>query len=819
MPDTPEDAPTQPPLARRVKAAPKRPPAPRTGWWWVALALTALMVLVLTVTVAVSVSAAVAANARATATTARSSPPPTDWATPGVGGPGQTIDFDEAQDTEKVKAFFAKFAVAVGTPNGPPDELFDWSEMTAAVPDDALDPPPGPDGQPRESNWHGRQVVQSELSQWRRWDWAKANVRKVNRRPDNAAVEAIVWHPVRDGKTVFRRWTFTDSPDGLQLLGWEDLRTGITSRDRAYSRAASSLSPNVRKQRQWQFADVTQVHQHIDRRNWEEAKATLDRLKTVRFDGDLQYAVDLAEARYALTHRQFDADDWDQDLAVEILEDVVAKHPERLAAYPLLAEAHLLGEEHLRAIEVCDAYLAVTGDDPDLLTLRGSARAALILTDDAAADFTAALALDRHQPRAVNWQRQQANAAGKKAVAEALATAPDAPALFDSLVEWATRDEDWPAVLALAERYRTLRPKDARWLHPQVEALLHEGKATDALTLMKTALPTVPPADRPPLVTRLTQTLIGFNQAEKVYAAVPSVDAPAAFAVLAQHFEILRGRWANGAVAKEPQEAATKALTELIAAHRKAHPDDPKLALHEGRLLLDSKQYQKAADLLAPAVAKHPFTGDATKDWQSGYHPLLIELVVARYKSGQAVEAYRELKPQPDVFLQLADLIITDKDADGLTRLLDERKKVGGETPDELYWRAETDRIGQRYADAARKYSDYLTNASDEARYVWAARPYLVRCLIRAGDLAAAEKQVKDWPGDMAPNTLRAVLLVKSGKPADAERLLRDQLAPKGWAGHLYTDDDLGPILKGDPAFAVFRKDFPPPDDKPKSPR
>lgn len=774
------------------------------------------MVLILAITVAVSASAAIAAKARSSATP--TPPPYPSFQIP--GGPvidDQPIALDEEQQ-EKVRAFFTQFAAAVRTPDGPSDELFDWTEIASSTPEDALDPPPGPDGLPRESHWHGRLVVQSELSQWKRWDWTKINIRKVTRRPDGAAIEAIVWHPIRDGKTVLRRWTLTESSDGLRLLGWEDLRTGITSRDRAYARAAASLSPSVRKQRQWQFDDVTQIHRSIDKRNWEEAQNTLTRLKAVRFDGALQYPIDLAEARFALLHRQSEVEEWDQDLAVEILEDLVTKHPERLATYPLLAETHLLGEEHQRVIEVCDAYMAVTGDDPDMLALRGSARAALILPDDAAADFTAALALDKYQPRAVNWQRQQANPAGKKAIADVLATAPDAPALFDSLVEWATIDDDWPAVLALAERYRMLRPKDARWLHPQVEALLREGRTADALTAVKAALPTFPSADRPPVVSRLTHTLIQFNLADKVYATVPTADAPAAFQLLAEHFEMRRGRWRNDEVAKEPQEAATKALTDLIAAHRKTHPDDPKLALHDGRLLLDTKQYQKAVAVLTPAVVKHPITGDTAKDWQSGYHSLLHELVHARYKCGQSAEAFRELKPQSDVFFQLADLTITDKDADGLTRLLDERKKVGGETTDEMYWRAEADRIAKRYAEAATKYHKYLTTPGDEMRYLWSARPSLIRCLVMAGDIAAAEKAAADAPANTVPYTLRAVLLVKTGKPADAEQLLRER-ATMGWTGGMYADEDLGPILKGDPAFAVFRKDFPPPDDKPKPPR
>ncbi|HUR55534.1 MAG TPA: tetratricopeptide repeat protein, partial [Gemmataceae bacterium] len=451
----------------------RKPPAPRTGWWWLALALTGLMVLVLAITVAVSVSNAMAAEARrangTTPTTAKSagqSPAPVqDWGVPG----DPNLPLDEEKAVTRVRAFFADLGKAVRDPNGEPDELFTWTEMSEVVPDDAVE---SQVGQLADSISACRQVVQAEVSVWRQWDWGKVDVRKVMRRPDGAALEAIVWHLTRDGKRVKRRWLLTDSGDGMVALGWEDLHTGVTARDRAYAIAAGSLSPSIRRQRQWQLNQMPEIHRLIDQRKWDEARTRLDRIRTVRFDRELSYTVDMAEARLAFRDRISDDGEWDQELAIEILDDLIARHPERLAAYPVLAEVSLESEEYARAIEVCDAYLSVTGDDPDLLSLRGAAKLALVQTDEAAADFQAALALDKYQPRAVNWQRQRADERGKKAVADVLAPAPDPANLFDALVEWAVPEADWPGVLALAERYRQLRPKEARWVSPLIDALL-----------------------------------------------------------------------------------------------------------------------------------------------------------------------------------------------------------------------------------------------------------------------------------------------------------------------------------------------------------
>ncbi len=813
MPDPTDDRPTR----TKTTKPPKRPPAPRTGWWWLALVLTGLLVLVLVlaITAAISVSKTLAAQARANgAPQAKWSPP----IVPGVDARNPfdpNVGVDAEEDEAKVRAFFTRFAAAVRDPNGLPDDLFDWSELAAAVPEDAVP-------ETREAYWYGRLVVQSEHVLWRQWDWAKADVRKVSRRPDGEAIEAVVVHTARDGKTAKRRWTLTESPDGLGVLGWEDLRTGMTARDRAYARAAASTSPSLRRQRNWRYEQVPEVHRLIDQKKWADATTRLNELKAVKFDGDLQYAVDLAEARLALNYRLFDDGDWDDELAVEILEDLVSKHPERLAAYPLLAETHLKAEEYRRAIEVCDACLSVTGPEADVLALRGAAHAALLEHVEAEDDFTAAEKLDLYQPRVMNYRRQMANVAGKRAVADTLATAPDAAALFDALVGWAMSDQDWVGVQALAERYRTLRPKDTRWVHPLVHALLETENVDDAVSVFKAGMQAAKGVERTNLVNKFAHAMIAAEQTDRVYAAVPSPEGRTAFRILAEHHELPRNRWVNDfhpspSITKE-RERTAKALTDLIATHRKAHPDDPFLALHDGRLKYDAGQYKQAAEVMSTALAKLQPTGDMNRDTESGYLPLRRDLVQARYKAGEAMAAFRELNQSAEVFDQLVELLLTDKDSAGLTNLLDARKQAGGETPNEMYWRAEVDRLAKRHADAAKKYGEYL-RADEPGAFQWAARSQRVRCLVRADDIATAGKEVTAAPTDGVPTELRALVLAKSGRNADAEQLLRDSLTARPWANGMYADEDLGPILLG-PDFAAFRRDFPPPADaKPAPPR
>ena len=133
---------------------------------------------------------------------------------------------------------------------------------------------------------------------------------------------------------------------------------------------------------------------------------------------------------------------------------------------------------------------------------------------------------------------------------------------------------------------------------------------------------------------------------------------------------------------KERAKAA-KVLTELIDIHRQAHPDDPFLALHEGRLKYDAGQCKQAAEVMSPVLAKLPRTGDPNRDLESGYLPLRREMILARYKAGEAAVAFRELQPHSEVFAQLVDLLVTDKDASEVHRQV-AREVLAGKRPSSL---------------------------------------------------------------------------------------------------------------------------------------
>jgi tetratricopeptide (TPR) repeat protein len=509
-----------------------------------------LLLLVLVGTGGMALSAMLTAQARTTATTTATAPLPGPT---GEGPLGLPPAPDAEMDEARVKNFFAKIAGRVKNPAWTAEEVFDWSDLLTIAPEDAVETPPPHDGTPRDPLWCVRQVLQQAHADWKTWDWTKARVRKVTRRPDGEAIEAVVWHPTNAGRMVKRRWTLTDTGDDVQILGWEDLRTGLTSRDLAAALAAGSLSPSVRRQRQAWLPDVTVAHRLMDTKRFAEARRVLDRLRTIAFDGDLRYAVDLAEGRLAYADRRSNVGEWDQDLAVEVLEELVEKHPERLAAYWWLIEVHLLGEEWDRVIEVCDALQSVTGDDPDMLAARGEARAALLQAELAEADFAAVLDLDPHHPRALRWRWKQADEIGKKALIDRLATAPDPAGLFEQLVDLANSDDNGAMVKSLAERYRQLRPKDGRWVGPLAEALVRQEKVVDATQVLNEGLPVVPADDRADVVRRFVRVAIDTDQVNNLRLGSEVVPLPLRAVVLVKQ--------GQGAVAE-------KMLRDEIAARR-----------------------------------------------------------------------------------------------------------------------------------------------------------------------------------------------------------------------------------------------------------
>lgn len=773
------------------------------GWQWMALLLTVFMALVVGITgfVVLLESGGPATNPGIVVNAA---PPPAIAGDPFL--PGAMPDevnapwpHAEALLEDEVNRFFVKFGAAVRDPRADFNSFFDFTELTPPDPDAVGLGVPGFDGQVPDPERFAKSLVRNERATWRSWNWDKVSIRRVTKQPNADRYEAIVWHTAKDSSRVKLRWNLIRIEDRLAIVNWENLHTGVT----AWTLTLASANPGRtrRTQNQWQFREVPRVHSLLDVGRTDEAWKVIESLQRVRFTKELEYAVELAEARYWLES------DEPSD-AIAICDDLVKRDPNRLAAYTLLAEACLTADETERVKEVCNTLLSVVGDDPDVLALKAEAHYRLVETDEATAAFETALKLDPYQPIALNWKRRALPAEKKQQTGEWLATAPNPGKLFDPLANAAARDEDWAALAALGQKFRELRPTDSRGSVRLIVAQCQQKKFDSVVAVFRDAIPKLSGAERKKLSDAFYYQMLVVGELTRIYPVLPDELAVVEFRRLGSQFSKPFDYPASDEKNSERFKTNAQSLRQLIDQHRKRFADDIWLAYFEGRLKQVGNDHAGAAEQFAAVLKKVRYSDDGERDYETGYTEVRQSQTKSLHKLGRGFEALRDLKPTTEVFAQLAFDYVTDKNSDGLKKLLAERMKLDPPQEDLAYWQGEMHWLKKEYVEAAAKFRDHL-DSSDQHRYRWSASERLVRSLVRAKKLEGAAEAldtVRNLP------SLRILVAAAGGNSEEAERLLRETLEEMPHMKDvLYNDEDLGPILRGD-SFRQFREDFPPPN-------
>jgi hypothetical protein len=228
-----------------------------------------------------------------------------------------------------------------------------------------------------------------------------------------------------------------------------------------------------------------------------------------------------------------------------------------------------------------------------------------------------------------------------------------------------------------------------------------------------------------------------------------------------------------------------------------------------------AKDYAAADRKLAEGMATLRFTGDPDADWASGYMLFRGGRVLAKYRLGEGLTAYRDLRPTDATFDQLAWLYRDDRDAKGLQALIDAHRTAHPGEPAGDYWQAQIHWDKKAYAEAVRHLRRYLGAVSGSApqkypQYQWTANDQVVRGLVRTNRPADARKHL-DGMGEAAPPALRALALAAAGDHGAARSLLVETAEKENWrVAGFYADPDLGPVLTRD-EYRAFRDKFPPP--------
>jgi len=150
-------------------------------------------------------------------------------------------------------------------------------------------------------------------------------------------------------------------------------------------RDPSANSDHVKAREQYQFHELPRLHAEIEAGQLAEARRRLERLQRVRWEKELQYAVDLAECRLTLAEPP-DYDDYENEIGPGQLRDLIQREPSR---------SRLISTWRNRTSKPSSTPKPSSGRGLpdrrrrrcDVLAIRGEAAYAMVLNDTARADF------------------------------------------------------------------------------------------------------------------------------------------------------------------------------------------------------------------------------------------------------------------------------------------------------------------------------------------------------------------------------------------------------------------------------------------------
>jgi predicted Zn-dependent protease len=253
----------------------------------------------------------------------------------------------------------------------------------------------------------------------------------------------------------------------------------------------------------------------------------------------------------------------------------------------------------------------------------------------------------------------------------------------------------FPSLLeTLAQAMRKLAPEFAPADYYLALSRARTGQSQEALALFKSALAKEPDEEgRRRYEEGFFKVMASVGKAAEVYADAP--DGRAAFRLLAP--EAMRHYQLEG-------------LRRLVNAHAKKHADDPLLPLYRAEVYVKEGRYALAEKAFAAALAARPD--------QETLKPFRPSRVLARYHTGQALSAYREIGPRQDTFLQLAHLCMGEEDFAGLQALLDEHAKNDPDSLEILRFRSRLKLRHGQVAEATALFKSALAKADYQQREV-----------------------------------------------------------------------------------------------------
>ena len=551
----------------------------------------------------------------------------------------------------------------------------------------------------------------------------------------------------------------------------------------------------------------------------------------VEFRNAIQIAPGRADAR--MLNARVDERLGDYRDALALYQSAVEAEPDNPAAHAGLGRLYVLAGQPQRALDAINVVLVRHPDDPDLLTVRGAARAGLKQMEDAIADAERAHQLaplneDTVSLLAALYDQQGNTQRAVELVRTTLDRKPDSRdlhAILASLYEKLGRNDLVEAQLRQVVR---LAPAELAPRSALVAFYLRTGRADDAERVLRTTMADQPGQDLP----RLAYVQFLKNQRSAAAAEQALRDLigkyPGDFDLQLALGE-LQGQ-------DQTQDAAIATYNGVLA---KAGDSPAALAARNGlaTIFVQQRRFDEAASQVAQVLARSAAddgalqlraeialargeSGTAVTDLRSVLHDQPHSVAVLRalsraYQAGGdtalAEESLRNaIDASPREFaavLDLAQLLVRSQRADAAVQLLEEAKQ---RLPKDLELREALVQIYIGRADY--QAADAAANGVVEAAATDWRGPYLQSLVAQArrhpeDASRALERALVLKPDALAPLTAISRLDVTAGRKDQAVARVRAQVTAHPQDAVLH--NLLGEVLvsAGDPSQAAAEFD------------
>lgn len=372
---------------------------------------------------------------------------------------------------------------------------------------------------------------------------------------------------------------------------------------------------------------------------------------------------------------------------------------------------------------------------------------------------------------------------------QAYAESDSRDATFTQLAGLLSADKKGVELQALVEAHRPNAGDQAALLFNDALAKALTGRAAEASASLQQACQKQPVEwQRKSYIREVLIVMLDAGQAMEGYRAAPdkaeALDALAA-ALLARKKD--------------------KELAALLVEHGKSHAEDADYRFYRGELCLLRGDAKGAEPHFAAAVAKTL----PVENWR--YRNGLFR---ARVKMGEAGRTYQENDPGPTTFQTLAGLCFQEKDAKQLQALIDAHRKVRPDDAEIPMRELEVAWLNHDYEGALKLLSERRDDVFDLPRHRWKANDYRVRCLVRLQRTDEAVREAEALVKGKAGGETLLVLAHAAAGDVKGAVAAAEAMRPKPYLlRSFYRDDDLGPILRGEP-FRAWRDKFPEPKEE-----